>query len=71
MRNIRFVLIIAALSTLAFVAAAQERDRAKIPEKYTWNLADIYADPAAWRAAKAKLEAELPKLRSYQGKLAS
>ncbi len=71
MRSIRLSLTVVALSALTLVAVAQERDRAKIPEKYTWNLADIYPDVAAWRAAKAKVEAELPKLRSYQGKLGS
>jgi oligoendopeptidase F len=71
MRHTRSLLIVAALSALTCVALAQERDRAKIPEKYTWNLADIYADVAAWRAAKGKVEAELPKLRAYQGKLGS
>ena len=69
MRSFRFVLIIASMSALSLVAVAQERDRAKIPDKYKWNLADIYPDVAAWRAAKTRVEAELPKLRSYQGKL--
>ena len=51
--------------------SAQERDRSKIPDKYKWNLADIYPDVAAWRAAKDKLAAELPKIRTYQGTLGS
>ena len=56
---------------MTVAAAAQERDRAKIPEQYKWNLADIYPNEAAWRAAKDKLAAELPQLRQFQGKLAS
>jgi oligoendopeptidase F len=52
-------------------ASGQERDRSKIPDKYKWNLADIYPDVAAWRAAKEKVAAEVPKLRAYQGKLGS
>ena len=36
----------------------QERDRAKIEDKYKWNLSEIYPDVAAWRAAKEKLVAE-------------
>jgi oligoendopeptidase F len=67
----RLALVILALSALSLAGLAQERDRAKIPEKYTWNLADVYPDVAAWRAAKTSLEAELPKLRAYQGKLGS
>src|SRR6185503_13228287 len=63
--------IIAAVAALTTAATTQERDRAKIPEQYTWNLADIYPTEAAWRAAKEKLAAELPQLRQFQGKLAS
>ena len=32
------------IAALAIVASAQERDRSKVPEKYKWNLADIYPD---------------------------
>jgi oligoendopeptidase F len=67
----RALTIIAAVAALAAAGIAQERDRAKIPEQYTWNLADIYPSEAAWRAAKEKLSAELPQLRQFQGKLAS
>ena len=63
--------IVAVLAVLVAAVTAQERDRAKIPDQYKWNLADIYADEAAWRAAKDKLAAELPQLRQFQGKLAS
>jgi len=47
----------------------QERDRAKVADKYKWNLADIYASDAAWRAEKDKILAEVPKLRDSRGKL--
>ncbi|OFW16836.1 MAG: oligoendopeptidase F [Acidobacteria bacterium RIFCSPLOWO2_12_FULL_67_14] len=53
------------------VLAAQERDRARVDEKYRWNLAEIYPDAAAWRAEKARLTADLPKLRAYAGRLGS
>ena len=49
----------------------QERDRAKVADKYKWNLADIYASDAAWRAEKDRILAEVPKLREYNGKLGS
>ena len=54
---------------MTVLAAVQERDRAKIPERYTWNLADIYTDDAAWRAAKAVAAAEVPAIGSYRGTL--
>src|SRR5215510_9153849 len=65
------ILTVAAIAGLTFTALAQERDRAKIPDKYKWNLADIYPSEAAWRTAKDKLASDLPQLRQYQGKLTS
>ena len=64
-------LIAATAVALTLTTGAQERDRAKIPEKYKWNLTDLYRDPAAWRAAKDKLASELPQLRQFKGRLTS
>jgi oligoendopeptidase F len=49
----------------------QERDRAKVADRFKWNLADVYPSDAAWRAEKDKTAGELPKLREFQGKLGS
>src|SRR5262245_29020982 len=65
----RWVFTAAAVAGLTLTALAQERDRAKIADKYKWNLADIYPSDEAWRAAKEKIAADLPKLRQFQGKL--
>src|SRR5438093_5572 len=65
----RSVVVASTLIALTLTVVAQERDRAKIPDKYKWNLADIYPSEAAWRSAKAKVAAELPQLRQFQGKL--
>lgn len=53
------------------VAAAQERDRTKIPEKDKWNLAEIYLTDDAWKAAKERLVAEIPEVKKFQGTLDS
>jgi oligoendopeptidase F len=53
------------------VAQAEERDRSKIDDEYKWDLTAIYPSDEAWRAAKEKLAAELPKLRAFPGTLAS
>jgi oligoendopeptidase F len=63
------IVVLAAVCSAA--PLAQERDRAKIPEQYKWNLAEIYSSDAAWRSAKDKLAAELPSLKQFEGKLAS
>ena len=64
-------LIAAAAVACSVAALAQERDRAKIAEQYTWNLADIYASDTAWRAAKDRFAAELPSIKAFEGKLGS
>lgn len=66
-------LFFATLSVMALTltTTAQERDRSKIPEKYKWNLTEIYRDETEWRAAKDKLAAQLPDLGQYKGKLGS
>ena len=62
-----------AFALIGFIvpAAAQQRDRASIPEKYKWDLTPIYASNAAWRAAKEQLAGELPGIRQLKGTLAA
>ncbi|MGH8187717.1 MAG: hypothetical protein ACREUC_14240, partial [Steroidobacteraceae bacterium] len=73
MRNplVRRCVVLLVVAAAGAAVLAQERDRSRIPDKYKWNLADIYPDVSAWRAAKTTLEAELPKLRAHEGTLAS
>ncbi len=59
------------LATTTLPFQAEDRDRAKIPLEHKWDLTPIYASDEAWRAAKERLNAEIPKLRQFQGKLAS
>jgi oligoendopeptidase F len=58
---------------LAFAASValsgQERDRAKIPDKYKWNLAEIYPSEEAWRKAKEQLVSQIPEIRQFNGTL--
>src|SRR5262245_58093161 len=59
------------VAALTLQGVAQERDRSKVPDQYKWNLADIYPNEAAWRAAKDRLQADLPRLQQFKGKLGS
>ncbi len=43
--------------------------RSDIPEKYTWNLGDIYPTPDDWEKAFGELSQEYPLLAEFQGKL--
>ncbi len=51
-------------------SSVQERDRAKVPEKYKWDLSHIYPDEEAWKQAREKLVIRLPEIEKYKGKLA-
>ncbi len=57
--------------TLGAAPRIQERDRTKVPDQYKWNLSEIYPTDEAWRAAKDKLAAELPKITGFKGTLGS
>jgi oligoendopeptidase F len=66
----RISVITAAILSFALSAfAGQERDRTKIPDKYKWNVADLYASEDAWRAAKDKVAADMPKVAAFKGTL--
>jgi oligoendopeptidase F len=51
-------------------AGVMERDRARVPERYKWNLSDLFPSEEGWRAAKEQLVAELPALSRLRGTLA-
>jgi oligoendopeptidase F len=67
----QLVLPLIAVGALTITLVAHERDRSKIPDKYKWNLQDIYASDAAWRTAKDKLSDEYPQIAQYKGRLTS
>jgi len=59
-------LLIFFISNSAF---SQSTDRMDVPEKYKWNLSDIYPSVEAWKADVDMLNSEVGKLSAYQGKL--
>lgn len=56
-----------AATSTATAAGAVERQA--IPDKYKWNLADLYPSEAAWTKAKEDLAHRLPELAKYRGQL--
>ena len=54
---------------LLVVAVAGATERSEVPEKYTWNLTDLYENEAAWAAAKADIAKRIPELARFQGHL--
>ncbi|MBQ2804618.1 MAG: oligoendopeptidase F [Clostridia bacterium] len=45
--------------------------RSEIPEKYKWNLGDIFATPEAWEQTFQQLQQSYPRLAEYKGKLSN
>jgi oligoendopeptidase F len=70
-RSARSIAAVSAVLALTLTVAAQERDRSAIPDKYKWNLADLYPSDASWRAAKEAFAAELPTIAKFKGRLMS
>ena len=49
----------------------QERERARIADKYKWNIDEVYPSVAAWRTEKDRIAAALPEIRKFAGRLGS
>jgi oligoendopeptidase F len=69
MIRIRALVTALILLAVSLIATAQERDRAKIDDKYKWNLADLYPSDDAWRAAKDTLAPEIATIAAFKGTL--
>jgi oligoendopeptidase F len=52
--------------TAASLEAAERKD---VPDKYKWNLADLYPSEAEWTKAKEAFSARLPELAKHKGRL--
>lgn len=46
-----------------------ERDRSRIPEKFKWDLSEIYSDDDAWTEARRGFAAGFARISSFRGKL--
>src|SRR5438034_10671476 len=71
-RRFSAALLLAALVAAAAApgtAAEQERDRARVPDRYKWSLADLYPGDEAWRAAKDKVVKDIATLSAFNGTL--
>ena len=59
----------AALALLLAATPAAARERSQIPDKYKWNLADLYPSEQAWFQAKAELARRIPRLAEHRAHL--
>lgn len=51
------------------VAVSQMKVREELPEKYKWNLTDLYASDDTWKDEKNRLQQEMQQMKSFKGKL--
>lgn len=51
------------------VAISQMKVRDELPEKYKWDLSDLYATDEAWKEEKERVQQEMQKTALYRGKL--
>ncbi len=59
----------AAALLLVWQTAAVAKDRSEIPDRYKWNLGDLYPSEKAWTAAKDSLAQRIPGLGNQRGRL--
>jgi oligoendopeptidase F len=62
-------LLAAALAAALAAPPAGARERSDIPERYRWDLADLFPSDAAWRAARDDVARRIPALAAHRGKL--
>ena len=67
----RFFTAVLLAGALASGVTAQQQERGSIPDRYTWDLTQIYRNDQEWRAARDKLVAEVPAIRAFKGTLGS
>ncbi len=51
------------------VAVSQMKVREELPEKYKWNLTDLYSSDASWKQEKDRLQVDMQQIAAYKGKL--
>ena len=61
--------IAAPLAAALAASPSAGRERGDVPEKYTWNLDDVFPSEIAWRAAREELKRRIPKLAEHRGHL--
>ena len=75
LRNNLTITLVVALALAAGIATAAEEQlfyehRDDIPIQYRWNLEDIFPTVEAWQAEAAVVEARIPELAAFKGRLA-
>lgn len=65
----KIFLLFALFSILTIQLLSQNITRENAPDKYKWDLSQIYKDKAQWKQAKEGIAKNIPVLASYKGHL--
>ncbi|MBI9068359.1 MAG: oligoendopeptidase F [Salinivirgaceae bacterium] len=69
MKRLFTLFLLSIASIILFAQNVSFESRTDIPEKYTWDFTHIFSDWDAWTAEFKNIEAALPKISEYKGKL--
>lgn len=61
--------ILRTIERMTAVTPETPRTRAAIEDRYKWDLTDLFADEAAWRAEKARAAGAVADIKAYEGRL--
>lgn len=67
--NTKIQLITAMMLFSTTVAVSQMKVREELPDKYKWDLTDLYASDEVWRVEKERVQQEMQQVAQYRGKL--
>lgn len=67
--NIPRIVVGVGLALLLGLCPAVAEERKDIPEKYTWNVTDLYPTQQAWEQARDGVAARLAELKPFRGHL--
>lgn len=71
MKKITGVFIVILLTNFFVLSdsSSQVRERSEVPDKYKWDLSDLFVSDEAWAEAKKLVSAKIDKIPSFQGML--
>ena len=63
------IAVVVSITNQPIFAQATGKERSDVPEKYTWNLNDLFPTLEDWQKSKDAVAARFDKLESFKGKL--
>ena len=65
----RRLALVCFFGVIAMTASVGAVERTDVPDKYKWNLGDLYPSEAAWTKAKDALAKRVPEMAKHKGRL--